>query len=155
AYAEKYSASGIVNRLVPRNLDRSSPVEFYAVQVIDPDDNVAGSAAAQDFRSQMQEVIKEYGKRVRERRKAQLGAGFDEASYHVNADYFDPRRMLRSGIDATVKSQYDRLIAQADSTGKQIERLRKGQWVRTKFTAEQERVIDQALKEASVHVTLE
>jgi len=151
-YVKTYSVPAIVERLVPSNLDREAPIEFYAIQVIDP----ADSDAAGDFQTQMKEIVKQSGDRLRERKKKQLGDKFKEEQFQSPAGYFDPTANRTTSVQSALDGQYARLAQQARDIEDQMKRLGRGQWLTTRLTPDLERQIDRQLASIpGVKVTLD
>ncbi len=144
-YTKKYNVQEIVERLVPDNLEKDAPIEFYAVQVIDPADNVA----AGDFQTQMNEIKKQYGERLLERKKKQLAEKFNPSAFRVTAGYFDPAAAGGTSVVDALNGQYERLAQEVRAMEDQMKRARRGQWLTTKFTPEVEQQIDRQLSELS------
>jgi hypothetical protein len=150
-YRKDYSIARIIERLIPDDLDRQTPLEFYAIQVIDAEE----SKAAGDFRIQMKEIVKQYAARLKERRAEQLKDKFDARTFHAPADYFNRTANPGTSIEDTLAAQYTRLLAEARQMDEAMKRLQKGQWLTTKLTPEMERLIDQEIRKKKLAVTLE
>jgi hypothetical protein len=150
-YMKRYRLEGILDRLVPTNLASEAPIEFYAVQVIDPTDNVA----AGDFKKQMQQIVEEYGKRLRARKRKLLGKAFDPKSFRAPAGYFNRVENRATSVEGVLAAQYSRLLAEARILEEMLGRLQKGQWERTRLTPEMEQMINRDLARRGLKVTLE
>jgi hypothetical protein len=165
-YMERYTVEAILQRLVPANLDRADPIEFYAVQVVKPDSSVAAS----DFQKQMQQIVAKYGARLRARKQKQLGKDFKEADFRVTAGYFDPVANRGTSVEKALEVRYDRLLTRARTLEEQLNRLKKGQWQEdedaagktargekftTKLTPEMERLINREIARRGLKITVE
>jgi hypothetical protein len=115
----------IVDRLVPPD---GAPIEFYAIQVIDPESRDDAKA----FRKQMQTILGLYRERVDDGRRG----GYDTTA-------------KESVVRARILERYDQLKKEAEDFSQQIGRAGRGQW-NTVMTPELERMLERPLKNIGI-----
>jgi hypothetical protein len=113
----------VVRKLVPED---QSPIEFYAIQVIDPDKN---GADAKGFQTQMQTIIKLFDEELEK-------IGLKESKKGVYVQLSESKEVCDH-----ILARYKQLARQATEFEEQLAALQRGQWDGTRIAPELERIL--------------